>query len=88
MSTQVATAEQVLSLLRQLPPRDQLRIVRQTLPALERELSSRTRPRKSLRGLWRGLDIGESEIAEIRREMWADFGEWVGHTRVPCPLGR
>jgi len=75
MSTEVATAEQVLSLLRRLPPREQLQVVRKTLPALERELSMRSRPRKSLRGLWRGLDIGESEIAEIRREMWADFGD-------------
>ena len=30
-------------------------------------------PRKSLRGLWRGLDITEEEIAEARREMWSNL---------------
>lgn len=75
MSTYVATADQVLVLLRQLPPREQLRVVSKALPALEKELSVHPRPRKSLRGLWRGLTIGEEEIAEIRREMWEHFGE-------------
>ncbi len=75
MSTYVATADQVLILLRQLPPREQLRVVSKALPALEKELPVHPRPRKSLRGLWRGLTIGEEEIAEIRREMWEHFGE-------------
>ncbi|MBL7063283.1 MAG: hypothetical protein ISS49_03610 [Anaerolineae bacterium] len=75
MSTYVATADQVLVLLRQLPPREQLRVVSKALPALEKELFVHPRPRKSLRGLWRGLTIGEEEIAEIRREMWEHFGE-------------
>ena len=75
MSTQTVTAEQVLALLRQLPPREQLRVVSKALPALERKLSVRSQPRKSLRGLWRGLTIGEAEIEEIRQEMWGHFGE-------------
>jgi len=75
MSTHVATADQVLALLRQLPPREQLRVVSRTLPTLERELPVYPRPRKSLRGLWRGLTIGEAEIAEIRKEMWDHFGD-------------
>jgi len=75
MSTHTATAEQVLALLRQLPPREQLRVVSKALPALEKELPIRPQPRKSLRGLWRGLTIGDEEIAEIRQEMWDHFGD-------------
>ena len=44
------------------------------VPDIERELkAARPTPRKSLRGLWRGLDITEEEIAEARREMWGNF---------------
>jgi len=75
MSTHTATAEQVLALLRQLPPREQLRVVSKALPALEKEFPIRPQPRKSLRGLWRGLTIGDEEIAEIRQEMWDHFGD-------------
>ena len=75
MATQAKTAEEVLALLRKLPPREQLRVVSKALPALEKELSVRPQPRKSLRGLWRGLSIGEKEIEEVRQEMWGHFGD-------------
>jgi hypothetical protein len=75
MSTRATTADQVLALLQQLPPREQLRVVSKVLPALEKELPVHPKPRKSLRGLWRGLTIGEEEIAEIRKEMWSHFGD-------------
>jgi hypothetical protein len=28
-----------------------------------------------LGGLWKGMSIGDDDIAEARREMWAAFGE-------------
>lgn len=28
-----------------------------------------------LGGLWAGIEIGEEDIAEVRREMWGSFGE-------------
>ena len=40
MSTVPATPEAVLRLLRQLPPRERLRVVAQILPELERDLPS------------------------------------------------
>lgn len=30
-------------------------------------------PRKSLRGLWRGLEITKEDIAEACQEMWGNF---------------
>jgi len=46
MSTQLMTVEQVITLIRQLSPRDQLRIVAQVLPELERAMPTVPQPRK------------------------------------------
>lgn len=68
------TLEKVLVLVRQLSPVDKARLIERIAPDIERELKiARSTPRKSLRGLWRGLDITEEEIADARREMWGNF---------------
>ena len=68
------TLQQALALVRQLSPVDKARLIEQIVPDIERELqAARATPRKSLRGLWRGLDITAEEIAEARREMWGSF---------------
>jgi hypothetical protein len=38
-----------------------------------KEKSNGVKPRKSLRGMWKGVDITSEDIDEIRREMWANF---------------
>jgi hypothetical protein len=72
---QTATADMVLDLLRQLPPRERLRVLAQALPEVEQELSEEARPLKSLRGLWKDLDfdITAEDIDQARREAWANF---------------
>lgn len=74
-STTVVTADTVLVQLRQLPPRERLRVIAQALPEVERELLEPTRPLRSLRGLWKDLDfdISAEEIDEARREAWTNF---------------
>ena len=68
------TLEQALVLVRQLSPADKARLIERIVPDIERELESgRPIPRKSLRGLWRGLGITDQDIAEARREMWDSF---------------
>jgi hypothetical protein len=70
----VVTLEEALDLVKQLSPVDKARLIERIVPDIERELkTARPTPRKSLRGLWRGLDITEEEIAEARREMWGNF---------------
>ena len=69
--------EDVFDLVKQLPA------LRQGAPDRLDSLGHRTRscrrgagsgPRKSLWGLWRGLDdITEEDIAEARQEMWGNF---------------
>lgn len=72
MTEPKVTTEKVVELLRQLPPRERLRAVARIL--LENVLPEPTsEPRPSLRGLWRGLNITDEDIEEVRREMWGRF---------------
>ena len=68
------TLNEVLSLANQLSPVDKARLIQQIAPQIEQALvTTRAGPRKSLRGLWRGLSITEEDIAAARREMWGSF---------------
>ena len=68
------TLEEALVVVRQLSPVDKARLIERLVPDIERELRAvETTPRKSLMGLWRGLNITEEDIEEARREMWSDF---------------
>jgi hypothetical protein len=75
MSTTTVTADTVLNMLRQLPPRERLKVIAQALPEAERDLSEYPRPLKSLRGLCADLGPAPSaeEIDQARREAWANF---------------
>jgi hypothetical protein len=67
------TLEEALDLVKQLSSVDKARLIERIVPDIEHELqAAKPTPRKSLCGLWRGLDITEEEIAEARREMWAN----------------
>ena len=68
------TLEEVLKLANQLSAVDKLSLIEQIAPQIKRELHgvSPQKP-KSLRGLWRGLDITEQDIAEAREQMWGNF---------------
>ena len=68
----VTIEEQVLEKLRELAPETQ----KQVLDFVSRlKESNRSAPRRSLLGLWSGLniEITEEDIAEARREMWGKF---------------
>lgn len=69
------TTDNVLKMLRKLPPREQLRVITLALPEIEKGLGTKIRSRKSLRGLWKGLgpSISAKVIDEARREMWQNF---------------
>lgn len=74
MTEPKVTTDKVVELLRQLPPRERLRAVVRILPELENVLPEPTsEPRPPLRGLWRGLNITDEDIEEVRREMWGRF---------------
>ncbi len=65
--------EQLLQKLRDLPPDKQ----KEVLDFVEflKEKNGTAKTRRSLRGLWKDLNIQitEEDIAEARREMWGNF---------------
>ena len=66
--------EDVLNLAQQLSPLDKVRLVEPVSAQLEKDLTRTQRPdRKSLRGLWQGVDITEQDMAEARQAMWKNF---------------
>ena len=68
------TLKQVLKLANQLSPIDKLRLIENITPQIKRELSGvNSSERKSLRGLWRGANITDENITEMRQEMWGKF---------------
>ncbi len=53
---------------------EKLKLIQQLSTQIESELRvTQPKPRKSLRGLWRGRNTSEAEIAEARQEMWGHF---------------
>jgi len=71
---EAATLERLLELAKRLSARDKIRLIERIAPQIEHELRSCSPgERRSLRGLWRGLDVSEEDIAQARRESWAEF---------------
>ncbi len=70
----VVTLGEVLELAKQLSFVDKVNLIAQVTPVIKHELSvSKSKSRKSLRGLWRGVNITDQDIFEVRQEMWANF---------------
>ncbi|WP_416669302.1 hypothetical protein [Egbenema bharatensis] len=70
------TLEEILNLTETLSLSDKVRLLEQVAPQITRELSNNSpqqTPRKSLMGIWRGLDTIEAELVEARRGMWTNF---------------
>ena len=71
---QQVTLNEAIKLAEQLSLLDKVRLIEKISPQIERELMiSQNQPRQSLRGLWKGSNISESDIAEMRQEMWKNF---------------
>jgi hypothetical protein len=68
----MTVVEQVLEKLRELPPEKQQEVLSFVDSLAENKPK---KPLRSLRGLWKDLDIHitEEDIAQARREMWGNF---------------
>jgi hypothetical protein len=70
------TLAEVLVLVKKLSPVDQVRLIEQIAPEIERALAGAPQGRRtSLRGLLKDLGPvpSEEEIDEARREAWSNF---------------
>jgi hypothetical protein len=71
---EAAALEKLLQLARQLSALDKIRLIERLAPDIEKELKSCSpAERRSLRGLWRGVDVTDEDIAQARRETWSEF---------------
>ncbi|MCK5719910.1 MAG: hypothetical protein KAH84_08205 [Thiomargarita sp.] len=53
---------------------EKLKLIQQLTIQIESELETvQQKSRKSLRGLWRGLNFSEEKIVKARHEMWNNF---------------
>ncbi len=71
MNLNLKTALDSVNLLSTL---EKIQLIQKITAQIESELKMKMlKPRKSLRGLWKGLDIKDEEILQARREMWDNF---------------
>ncbi len=69
-----ALFRQILQLAKSLPAREKVRLIEQLAPDIEKELAeNQVSVRRSLRGLWRGVETTEEEINSVREELWKSF---------------
>ena len=68
------TLEEVVNLAKQLSPLDRIRLIEQITPHLKRDLIVvPSQPRKSLREIWKEIDMSEEDISEVKAEMSGNF---------------
>ena len=78
MATLAPTLEEVLDLAKRLPPYQKLRLIEAIVPDLAAPLAEaeeKTKPLRSLYGLWKdlGVDLSAEDIDAARRDMWGTF---------------
>ena len=85
MTTAVTLAE-VLRLTEQLSPLDKVRLIEHVAPQLERDLQLLT-PRRSLRGLWRGLANAGWETVTAGLSPWtlSNHADWTALEKLDPP---
>lgn len=74
MDNSSPSLEEALQVVQHLSLIDKVRLLEEVAPQIKQELiGKQNQPRKSLRGLWKGVDITEADIAALRQEMWGNL---------------
>lgn len=63
----------ILEQAQQLSSAEKARLLADISASLQLELKSSVQPKRSLLGLWKGLDISAEDIDQARDEMWGNF---------------
>lgn len=71
---QKVNLKEALEVVKQLSLVDKVRLIEQIAPQIEQELTDiQPKPRQSLRGIWQGANIADSDITELRQQIWKNF---------------
>jgi hypothetical protein len=74
MSDQTLELDEAIAIALNLSPLDKVRLVEKVMATLEQDLQeSSKKPKRSLYGLWEGVNVSEEDIAEVRRDMMKNF---------------
>jgi len=69
-----ADLDEILEMADALPLLDKVRLIERLAPRIAREMEcAPDASRKSLRGLWKGVDVSVEDLDVARREMWGSF---------------
>ena len=64
---------EILNTTRSLSVEEKVQLIRGMTDQVEQDLKGiKKTPKRSLRGIWKGLDITDREIRENRKEMWGN----------------
>ena len=76
MATDPMLAE-ILNTTRSLSVEEKIQLIRGMTDQVEHDLKGiKKAQNRSLRGIWKGLNITDKEIRENRKEMWGNF-PWI-----------
>lgn len=67
------TYQDILENAQQLSPTEKARLLTDISASLQQELHAISQPKRSLLGIWQGIDISADEIEQARDEMWGKF---------------
>lgn len=69
-----ASFDRVTALVENLSPREKIRLVGHIMETLEGDLQpGDKKPKRSLYGLWKDVNLSAEDIDEARHEMWKNF---------------
>ena len=69
----MTVVESIIERVENLPVERQRELLNFTEYLEYKEKSNGGKPRRSLEGMWKGVDISAEDIDEARREMWGNF---------------
>ena len=67
------TYQDIIENAQKLSPTEKVRLLAELSASLQHELSVSTQPKRSLLGIWEGLDLSAEDIDVARDEMWGNF---------------
>lgn len=67
------TYQDIIINAQQLSPPEKARLLAEISASLQHELRTSTQPKRSLLGIWEGLDLSAEDIDAARDEMWGNF---------------
>lgn len=67
------TYQDILANAQQLSPTEKACLLAEISASLQHELSASKEPKRSLLGIWEGLDLSAEDIDAARDEMWGNF---------------